>query len=95
MITHIILIKLKDRNEDAVNSMKEKLLGMKEKIEALTSLSVGADFFHAEISYDIAMIAQVESKEALSAYLNHPVHIEVGKYIESVGAQVAAADYES
>ncbi len=95
MITHIILIKLKDRNDDSVNGMKEKLLGMKEKIEALTSLSVGADFAHAEVSYDIAMIAQLESKEALTAYLNHPAHIEVGKYIASVEAEVAAADYES
>lgn len=94
MITHIILIKLKDNNEDAINNMKSKLLGMKGKIEFLKDLSVGVDFAHAEISYDIAMVAQVNSKEDLNAYIAHPVHIEVGKYIEEIQAKVVAVDYE-
>jgi hypothetical protein len=94
VITHIILVKLKNSNEGSINSMKNKLLGMKGKIESLKDLSVGADFVHAEISYDIAMIAQFNSKEDLNAYITHPAHIEVGKYIEDVQAKVVAVDFE-
>lgn len=94
MITHIILVKLNNSNEEAIDSMKNKLLGMKGKIECLKDLSVGVDFVHAEISYDIAMVAQFDSKEDLNAYIAHPVHIEVGKYIETVQAKVVAVDYE-
>jgi hypothetical protein len=94
MTTHIIFVKLKDSNEEAIDSMKNKLLGMKGKIECLKDLTVGVDFIHAEISYDIAMIAQFDSKEDLNAYIKHPAHAEVGKYIEDVQAKVVAVDYE-
>lgn len=94
MITHIILVKLKENNEEAINGIKDKLLGMNGKIEYLKDLSVGVDFAHAEISYDVAMIAQFNSKEDLNAYIVHPAHIEVGKYIEDIQAKVVALDYE-
>jgi hypothetical protein len=94
VITHIILIKLKDSDEEAANNMRSKLLEMKDKIEVLKDLSVGVDFSHAEISYDVAMIAQFNSKEDLNAYIEHPAHVKVGKYIEDVQAKVIAADFE-
>ncbi len=94
MITHIILLKLNDSNAEAVDNMKNKLLGMKGQIEYLKDLSVGVDFAHGGVSYDVAMIAQFDSKEDLNAYLTHPAHIEVGKYVEAVQAKVAAVDFE-
>ena len=94
MITHIILVKLKDNNEEAINGIKNKLLGIKGKIEYLKDLSVGVDFVHSEISYDIAMVAKFNSKEDLNAYIAHPSHIEVGKYIEDIQENVVAVDYE-
>ena len=95
MVTHIIFVRMKEGTEETIDNMKEKLLGMKGKIECLKDLTVGVDFFHAEISYDLAMVAQFDSKEDLNAYLAHPAHIEVGKYIQAVKAEVVAVDYES
>ncbi len=94
MVTHIIFVKLIEGSEQAIDRMKQMLLGMKGKIECLKDLTVGVDFGHAEISYDLAMIAQFASKEDLNRYLAHPTHIEVGEYIKTVQAKVAAVDYE-
>ncbi len=94
MITHIVLIKLKDSNEEAIIGLKNKLMGMKGKIEELKDISVGADFVHAEISYDVALIAQFNTKEDLNAYIAHPAHTEVGKYVEAVQDKIAAVDFE-
>lgn len=95
MITHIVLIKLKDSNEEAIISLKNKLMGMKGKIEELKDITVGADFVHAEISYDVALIAQFNTKEDLNAYIAHPAHIEAGKYVEAVQDKIAAVDFEA
>lgn len=95
MITHIVLIKLKDSNEEAITDLKNKFIGMKGKIEELKDISVGADFAHAEISYDVALIAQFNTKEDLNTYLAHPAHQEVGKYVEAVQDKIAALDFEA
>ncbi|HEY3426699.1 MAG TPA: Dabb family protein [Negativicutes bacterium] len=94
MITHIILLKLNDTGKDRIAAMKDRLLGMKGQIECLREITVGVDFVHAPISYDIVMIAHFESKKDLDAYIAHPAHVEVGKYIEEVQAKVIAIDYE-
>lgn len=94
MITHIILLKLQDRSKESIEKAQDALLSMKGKIEYLRDLTVAVDFLHADISYDIVMIAKFDSKEDLKAYVAHPVHVEIGKYIEKVTENIAAIDYE-
>lgn len=95
MITHIVALKLNDTGKESIDALKKRLLGMKGQIKYLRDISVGVDFVHAPISYDIVMIAHFDSKEDLDAYIKHPVHVEVGKYIEEIQAQVVAIDFES
>ncbi|MBT2291467.1 Dabb family protein [Paenibacillus albidus] len=94
MITHVFVTKLKNRNEETISNVKNKLLGMKGKIEHLKDLSVGVDFTHAQISYDIAMVAQFNSKEDFNAYIAHPAHLEVARYIFGVQEKVVTVNYE-
>ncbi|GBG55872.1 stress responsive protein [Sporomusaceae bacterium FL31] len=94
MITHIVVLKLNDTSKDGIDEMKNRLLGMKGEIEYLQDITVGVDFMHAPISYDIVMIAHFDSKEDLDAYIAHPVHVEVGRYIEEIQAKVVAIDFE-
>jgi hypothetical protein len=93
MITNILLLKLKDRENIA--AAKDKLLGMKGKIEFLRGLRVETDVRHGASSYDIALIVEYDSMEDLNAYLVHPIHVEVGKYIGGVIESQAAVCYES
>lgn len=95
MITHIVALKLKDTNKESIDAVKKRLLDMKGRIEYLRDITVGVDFAHASVSYDIAMIAHFDSKEDLNAYIVHPAHVEVGKYIEEIQAKVVAIDFES
>jgi hypothetical protein len=94
MITHIILLKLKNRSQESIEKAKDTLLSMKGKIEYLRDLTVAVDFLHADISYDIALIAKFDSREDLKAYVVHPVHVKIGKYVEEVQESIAAIDYE-
>lgn len=94
MITHIVALKLNDTGKESIDAVRKRLLGMKGRIEYLRDITVGVDFAHAPISYDIVMIAHFDSKKDLNAYITHPAHVEVGKYIEEIQAQVVAIDFE-
>lgn len=95
MITNNLLIKLKERNNENIAVIKAELLSMKEKIEVLQDLQVQSDILNNESSYDILLITKFSSLDDMNAYLTHPVHIELSKYIQSVMATVAAVCYES
>lgn len=95
MVTHIVALKLNDTGKESIDALKKRLLGMEEQIEFLRDITVGVDFAHAFISYDIVMIAHFDSKEDLNAYIVHPAHVEVGKYIEEIQAKVVAIDFEA
>lgn len=95
MITHVVLFKLKDRSEDAVEVTRQVLLAMKGQIPELRSIEVGADQLHSERSYDIALITQHESWAELDAYQVHPVHQGVGVHMKQVVERAVSVDYES
>ncbi len=95
MITHVVLFKLKDRSEAAIQQTRDVLLAMKGRIPELLDIRVGADELRSERSYDVALITQHESWEALDAYQVHPVHAEVGVHMKAVVERAASVDYES
>jgi hypothetical protein len=95
MITNNLLLKLKDRNSENIAKTRDVLLSMQGKIETLRDLKVEVNTRYTELSYDIILIATFASMEDLNAYLVHPVHVEVSKYIAGVLETGAAVCYES
>jgi len=93
MITNNVLIRLKERNKENIEKARETLLNMKGKIETLHDLKVEVDIRQGD--YDIMLITKYDSIEGLNAYLVHPIHLEVGKYIASVLESQSSLCYES
>ena len=94
MVRHIVLFKIKEEYKADIPDMVEKFYGMKGKIEGLVSLEAGADFLHSDRSYDVALITEFESREALDAYQTHPVHVPVSRRMSEVRVSAVACDYE-
>jgi hypothetical protein len=92
MVTNNLLIKLKKRSKDEIEKTKDMLLSMDGKIPALLNIKVETDIRGPKKSdYDIMLIIQFNELEDLDKYLNHPVHLEVSKYIKEameVGASL-------
>jgi hypothetical protein len=95
MITNNLLIKLKKRDSENIAKTREVLLSMQGKIEPLRDLQVEVNIRPGVSSYDIILITKFASMEDLEAYLVHPVHVEVSKYIVGVLETGAAVCYES
>jgi hypothetical protein len=88
-----LLIKLKEINKESIEKARDTLLSMKGKIETLRDLKVEVDIRNG--SYDIMVITKYDSLEDLDAYLVHPVHLEVAKYIVRVVESQASLCYET
>ncbi len=95
MITNNMLLKLKDRSSENIEKTRNVLLSMRGKIEFLHDLKVEVNIRQGASAYDILQIAQYASMEDLNAYLVHPVHVEVAKYIAGVLESSAVVCYES
>ncbi len=94
MVTHIVMIKLRERVPEVVERVRAALAALPGKIPQLRHFEVGADVLHTERSYDLALIARFDSLEDLQAYQVHPAHQEVVKYIGTVREAIVAVDYE-
>ena len=94
MIRHIVMFKIKDEFKNEIPQLVKNFYGMKGKIEGMVSLEAGADFLQSDRSYDVALITEFVSREALEAYQTHPVHLPVKKRMGEVRISSVACDYE-
>ena len=92
MIKHIVLFTVKEgEDKDAVAkiaaSVLEPLAG---KIEGLNHVEVKRTYAGA----DIALYCELESKEAMAYYADHPLHTEAKTHFFHLLSSRVAADYE-
>ena len=92
MVKHIVLFNVKegvDAGETAAiaASVLEPLVG---RIEGLKSLEVRKCFAGA----DFALYCELESREAMAYYADHPLHTEAKSHFFHLLSSRIAADYE-
>lgn len=99
MIKHIVCWKLKEEahgNSKPVNAqqIKEKLEALKGQIEGLISIEVGINIPEYPANHDVVLYSELESKEALEYYQNHPLHQALLPFIREAVSNRVAVDYE-
>lgn len=97
MVKHMIVWKLKDdiENKEATAlNIKSALEGLVGKIDGLTKMEIIIDKLPSS-SGDIMMDSEFENNDALVAYQQHPLHVEIANGIvrPSVSARLSL-DYE-
>lgn len=98
MIKHLVMWNLKDRaagGDKAANIaiMKERLEGLMGKIEGLRFLQVGPGV--TDNGWDVCLYSEFDDLEALKFYRNHPLHLDVQKFVHEVICERASCDFES
>ncbi len=92
MVKHIVLFTVKEGEDKAAvaqiaASVLEPLAG---KIEGLHHVEVKQTYAGA----DIALYCELESKEAMAVYADHPLHTEAKSHFFHLLSGRVAADYE-
>lgn len=93
MIKHIVFFKLEDNSEANKEAVKERIMGMKGKIDVLKHIEVGVNFSPEERAFDLALVTDFETKEDLQAYAIHPLHVEVVTFLKSINTVTKVVDY--
>ena len=93
MVTHIVLVKLKDQADR--DETIRRLRSLDGNVDVLRSLQVGGDVLRSERSYDVALIATFDSLDDLGTYNTDPFHQEVITYIRGVAERVHTVDFEA
>ena len=92
MVKHIVLFKVNE-GEDVAKVTKlaaDALLPLVDSIEGLNYVEVKQTY----AGYDIALYCELESKEAMAFYADHPLHTAAKeKFFHLLSGRVAA-DYE-
>ena len=68
MVKHVVMYKLKEEAKDKADELVGKFMSMRCRIEGLIDVCAGKDFKKEGRSYDVALIATLESPEALEKY---------------------------
>ena len=95
MIKHIVFWKIKaDLDFDGVfEEMKIRVEDMNGKIPGLLKVELGRDFNRSDFAFDVVLYSELEDKEALALYQDHPVHQLVKEFIGAVTSDRAIVDY--
>lgn len=94
MVRHIVFLKLKENTPMNKTLVSDKILSMNRKMDVLRHLEVGQNFSIEERAFDVALIADFDSKEDLNTYATHPLHVDVLTYIKNFVAESKVVDYE-
>lgn len=94
MLTHIVLIRLKDRRPESIADTRAQLLSLAHGIETLRELEVGTDITHSERSYDLALITRFDDRAGFEIYRQHPMHVPVLAHMAEAAESTVAVDYE-
>lgn len=98
MIKHIVMFKFKewaegDDRSTNIKALKAKLEVLPAQIGDIKSFEVGINFLEASVAYDLVLLSEFESKEALYRYQKHPEHIKVADFVGKACESRIVVDY--
>ena len=94
MLRHYVFLKYRDGTpEGHVAAFGERMLALRGTIDEIQHLEFGRDELHDARSWDLVLIMEFASAEALRAYQRHPEHVAVMAFNDPFVANVAAVDF--
>ena len=97
-IRHIVSWRLatedaQERDAQAAE-VARRLVALDGQVPGMLAITAGANTVLPGSNWDVALVADFDSVEALDGYQKHPAHLEAAGYIRSVAADRVAVDFE-
>ena len=96
MLRHYVFLKYRDGTSDGhVTAFCERLLALRGTIEEIEHLEIGRDELHDARSWDMVLIMEFASLDALRAYQRHPQHLAVMAFNAPFVTGLGSVDFTS
>jgi hypothetical protein len=96
MLRHYVFLKYRDGTSDGhVTAFCERLLALRGTIEEIEHLEIGRDELHDARSWDMVLIMEFASLDALRAYQRHPQHLAVMAFNAPFVTNLGSVDFTS
>lgn len=93
MLQHYVFLKYRDgTTAEHVGAFCERMLALRGTIDEIERLEIGRDELHDARSWDLVLVMEFPSVEALRAYQRHPDHLAVMTFNDPFVANVASVD---
>ena len=87
------MLKFKQQNkQEHMDLFKEMLLSLKNEIDEILTMSIGQDVNNSQ--WDMALVMDVESLDALNRYKEHPKHKRASQFCKRIRTDRCAVDFE-
>lgn len=94
MLRHYVFLKFRDDTSDGhIIAFCERMRALRGAIAGIDHLEIGRDELHDPRSWDLVLIMEFASVDALRAYQQHPRHLAVMAFNEPFVANVASVDF--
>lgn len=94
MLQHYVFLKYREGTTDGhIDAFCERMYALRGAIGEIEDLEIGRDEVQDERSWDLVLIMEFASVEALRAYQRHPDHLAVTSFNDPFVANVASVDF--
>ena len=94
MLRHYVFLKYRDGTTDAhVAEFCERMMALRTAMSATQHLEIGRDELHDSRSWDLVLIMEFMSVEALRAYQRDPQHLAVMAFNQPFVTNLASVDF--
>lgn len=93
MVKHIVMWRIKDKNQEVMNKIKVDLEALKGKIDEIKAFEVGINFNPSDAAFDVVLYSEFEDEEALDRYQKNPDHLKVAEFIRGAVIDRVVVDY--
>jgi hypothetical protein len=94
MLRHYVMLKYRDGTGEAhIAAFCERMLALRGTIAEIQRLEIGRDELHDARSWDVVLIMEFASVEALRAYQRHPAHMAIMTFNDPCVASAASVDF--
>jgi hypothetical protein len=94
MLQHYVFLKYREEaGDEHITSFCERMQALPGVIDEVRRFEIGRDELHDARSWDLVLIMEFESVDALRAYQRHPAHAAVMAFNQPFVADVASVDF--
>ena len=94
MLRHCVFLKYREQTSDGhIESFCERMQALGGSIEEVLHLEIGRDELHDSRSWDLVLIMEFASVDALRVYQRHPEHVALMAFNDPFVADVASVDF--